>query len=161
MNGIKRDNSGFSLLELLVSITILAVLSLMLVQFLSVGVNFYRRQQQELSLQTNSQIVISVLSEYVQDCTKYPTMTSLVNNDSFEVENSAVSAADMAFVWDGSDELKMNDGSDHLLMKGVTGFFANQDPDKKSMQVTFTLNVLGAEKTYTTVIYMRNWRSFI
>ncbi|GHV42034.1 hypothetical protein FACS189490_10130 [Clostridia bacterium] len=164
---IKNDDKGLSLVELVIAVTILSVLSVMLTQFLSVASNFYRRQQQETAFQTNSQVVINTLAEYIQDCTSLPE----IDGNAITVENGHVDGGNVTFtfhdetIWiidneDSDGDGDRDDDTEHPLMKGVKEFSVPPPSGKKkSITVTFQLVVWGKEsKYYTTVIYMRNWK---
>jgi prepilin-type N-terminal cleavage/methylation domain-containing protein len=157
---LKKDSRGLSLLELVISIAILAILSAMLTQLVIVGSRMYRKQQTEVALQTNSQIIIGTIAEYVQDCTKMPVIVDNEKTDTLTIKNTSVAdGRNITFSLDG-DELKLTQNdkplpNDHILMKGVTIFDVTSSG--KTVTVNFSLKVWGRTEEYTTVIYMRNW----
>lgn len=67
---MKNKNSGFSLVELLVSIAILAVVSLGVVMFMTTTSNSYSRTSADLDLQTEAQLVANSFIDLIIDCEK-------------------------------------------------------------------------------------------
>lgn len=65
---VHRDRRGVSLIELLIAVAILAVLSVALMGFMTTGAGAYRSVYGTVSLQTNSQITMNQLQEYLVSC---------------------------------------------------------------------------------------------
>ncbi len=65
---MKFDSKGFTLLELLISVTILAIVSGMILGFLTSGANTSRSVSFEAKLQYESQVAMAQLQEYLIDC---------------------------------------------------------------------------------------------
>lgn len=58
-------NKGFSLVELVIVIAILAIVGLILGTLITTGVNLYQRQNKDLNLQTRSQLLQSQITTYI------------------------------------------------------------------------------------------------
>lgn len=64
----RLNNKGFSLVELLVSLAILAIISLAVVGFVSASTSSYRSISANVNLQFESQTVMAQLQEQLIDC---------------------------------------------------------------------------------------------
>ena len=58
-------NKGFSLVELVIVIAILAIVGLILGTLITTGINLYQRQNKDLNLQTRSQLLQSQITTYI------------------------------------------------------------------------------------------------
>ena len=65
---MKKNNKGITLVELIITFTILAVVSLMIVRFVNASANTYGRVSADVGLQYESQLAMAQLREYVIDC---------------------------------------------------------------------------------------------
>ena len=65
---MKHNNHGFTLLELIVSFAILAVLVLAVMGFMSAGTGTYRSVSTETTLQYNSQLTLAQMQSYLLNC---------------------------------------------------------------------------------------------
>ncbi len=63
-----KNNKGFTMIELIVSIAIFGVLSLGIVNFMTTGVGLFSTVNTGLSLQYESQTAMAQLQEYIIDC---------------------------------------------------------------------------------------------
>jgi prepilin-type N-terminal cleavage/methylation domain-containing protein len=158
---LKRDE-GFTLVELIVSFAILAVIMLMTALIIRTTGNTYGAISQDINLQYESQTVLSQLQEYVIDC-----------NCDIGVRDDPAGVSDELYVYnvtDGvnkaykfavsgaSDELVLYAGSNapgdfvfsgapQTMSSYVTGFTADISEDGKS--VTLTISYELGKKTYT------------
>lgn len=77
----KKNNKGFSLIELLVALSILAVISLTLVTFMGSSSRTYTRTSTEATLQAEAQVVANAISDRIIDCTEnIDYSTTVLNN---------------------------------------------------------------------------------
>jgi len=65
---VRRNTKGFTLVELIVSIAILAVLILAIMGFVATGAQSYRTVSADVTLQTLSQQALGQLESYLIDC---------------------------------------------------------------------------------------------
>lgn len=68
MKSIKKTdefNKGFTIIELVIVIAILAIVGLILGTLITTGVNLYQRQNKDLNLQTRSQLLQSQITTYI------------------------------------------------------------------------------------------------
>ncbi len=63
MGNRKKKNQGFSLIELLIAVTILSIVMIMVVQFMSTSSVAYRKQKKNLSVQTKAMTTMEQLSD--------------------------------------------------------------------------------------------------
>ncbi len=63
MSKSKKQNRGFSLIELLIAITILSIVMIMVVQFMSTSSVAYRKQKKNLNIQTEAMTVLEGISD--------------------------------------------------------------------------------------------------
>ena len=71
MRSIKRlniNNKGFSLVELIIAIAILAVVSAIILTFMNTSSNIFRRTSADVDIQTEAQMVANSISDLVIDC---------------------------------------------------------------------------------------------
>lgn len=71
MRSIKRlniNNKGFSLVELIIAIAILAVVSGIILTFMNTSSNIFRRSSADVDIQTEAQMVANSISDLVIDC---------------------------------------------------------------------------------------------
>ena len=68
---ILRNNGGFTLVELIISVGILAVISLIVALIVKAGAGTYSNISSDLNLQVESQTAMSQIQEVVLDCNAY------------------------------------------------------------------------------------------
>lgn len=68
MKEIKVNNKGFSLVELIIAIAILAVVSGIILTFMNTSSNIFRRNSADVDIQTEAQMVANSISDLVIDC---------------------------------------------------------------------------------------------
>lgn len=67
-SGRKRNNGGFSLVELLIAMAILGVVSLVIYSFMNTGARFYQRTSADADIQSEAQLVANTISDLIVDC---------------------------------------------------------------------------------------------
>lgn len=67
---MKKNNSGFSLIELVVSIAILAIVSAAIFEFVMVAIKHYQKETREVELQYEAQLAMNQLQDLLIDATK-------------------------------------------------------------------------------------------
>ena len=96
---MKKDNKGFSLIELVIAIALLGIVSAMLLNFMTTGSTMFRRVSTDVSLQMESQVAMTQLREYVIDCND--TLTYDQATHTLTVLNSG--PQEHVFAWNPSD----------------------------------------------------------
>ncbi len=87
MRKTKKLNQGFSLIELLIAVTILSIVMIMVVQFMSTSSAAYRKTKKNQAVQTEAMKVVEQLSDtlmqaqYVRVVTKDDGMYSITKTD--------------------------------------------------------------------------------
>ena len=102
---MRKDNRGLSLLELVVAIAILGMVSAILVGFMTTGSAMFKQVSNDVSLQMQSQMLSTQLTEYIIDCNASITFEGLLKTSTptLTVDNIH------AFVWDpNSGVIKYN-----------------------------------------------------
>lgn len=67
---MKKNNSGFSLIELVVAIAVLSIVSTAIFQFMIVSSKHYQKQTREVELQFEAQLAMNQLQDLVIDAAK-------------------------------------------------------------------------------------------
>jgi len=86
MRDKKLNNKGFSLVELMIAVSILAVIGLTIAMFMGSSSNMYTRTNTEATLQAEAQVVANGISDLMIDCTsnidynRKPIDNSKINN---------------------------------------------------------------------------------
>jgi len=65
---IRQNNEGFTLVEMIVAVAILAILVAFVMGFVSSGANAFHSVYANVSLQTSAQMITNQLREYMIDC---------------------------------------------------------------------------------------------
>ncbi len=74
-----KNNKGFTLVELVVSIAIFGILSIAVMNFMTTGANLFSTVDTRLNLQYESQLAMAQLQEYIIDC-NYSVMNRPTDN---------------------------------------------------------------------------------
>jgi prepilin-type N-terminal cleavage/methylation domain-containing protein len=171
---LKNSNGGFTLLELMVSFAILAIVSVMVAFIIQVSAKTYSGISNDINLQYESQTAMSQIQDYVLDC----NTAVAVSSDSgtlyiFNKVDDTRCEAYQFFKKVASDEL-------YLSSKEITGGFSKADPgnftfgpgelmssyvkqfsaavstDVKSVSITITYGVGGKTYIGRQTIALRN-----
>ena len=128
---MRKDNRGLSLLELVVSIAILGMVSAILVSFMSTGSAMFKRVSTDVSLQMQSQMLATQLTEYIIDCNESIEFSGGQGAAHLTVRNTTPGGiVEHRFDWNGT-----------------TGIVTYNDKDEMAEYVSF----LGVEITGNTV----------
>lgn len=87
MGKIKKKNQGFSLIELLIAVTILSIVMIMVVQFMSTSSMAYRKQKKNLSVQTKAMATMEQVSDTLMQANYVRIMSS--DDKLYTIEKSA------------------------------------------------------------------------
>ncbi len=91
MSSKKRNNKGYSLVELIVAMLVTSVIMLAVVSFISTAMNSYRRTNADAAIQVEAQIAANTLSDIIISSTKCSfeeATVSGVNCSLFTVQNN-------------------------------------------------------------------------
>lgn len=64
------NNKGVTLIELIVAIAMMSIVSVIMISFLTLGVNQYRRQTEDISIQRNTQMLQTQLRDVLSDANR-------------------------------------------------------------------------------------------
>ncbi|SDI90199.1 prepilin-type N-terminal cleavage/methylation domain-containing protein [Lachnospiraceae bacterium G41] len=78
---MKKNTKGYTLIELLVSIAVFAIVMVGIVSIMSTSVSVYSKGNLDVSIQEDAQIVANTLEEILCDATSISTGSSTVHND--------------------------------------------------------------------------------
>lgn len=144
---MKKNNKGFSLVELIIAFAILGIVSGILVSIMISSSNMYRGVSSELSLQMQSQLVTSQLKEYIIDCNDM----LFFYDDTLTVRNSD---AEHVFEWHADDKTITYNGD--LLATNVGAFSVSPVFDGRGVEILLRLE--KNEDTYVApqTVMLRN-----
>lgn len=109
MGKSKKHNRGFSLIELLIAITILSIVMIMVVQFMSTSSAAYRKQKKNLNIQTEAMSVLEGISDTLMQASyvrvqsmdgKMYTITKDANNNRVVAEDTSKGTVNYGLVPD-------------------------------------------------------------
>lgn len=89
----RKHNQGFSLIELLIALTILSIVMIMVVQFMSTSSAAYRKNEKNLNIQTEAMTVMEQMSDtlmqakYIRIVTKDKGMYTITKTDASTNDN--------------------------------------------------------------------------
>ena len=145
---MKKENKGFSLVELVIAITLLVIVSSILLGFMTTGSNMFRRVSTDVSLQMESQAAITQLREYIIDCND--TLSYEQSSHTLTVLNSG--SQEHVFVWEPDDAIIFYNGDP--LAEHVSSFHLLQMDGAVEIILSFS-NI--AETYHTTqTVALRN-----
>jgi len=145
---MRRDNRGLSLLELVVAIAVLGMVSAILVGFMSTGSTMFKQVSNDVSLQMQSQLLSTQLTEYIIDCNTSITFEGLP-----KTPTPTLTVDDIhAFVWDpSSGDMKYNGDE-------MAEYVSHFDVIFEGNTVTFRLALAKGDDVYesTHTVALRN-----
>ena len=177
MKNIRRNNEGFTLVEMIVAMAILAILVVFVMGFVSSGTHAFHSVYASVSLQTSAQMITNQLREYMIDCNGgicYATDALYViniNDDgtitenlfTFNAADQTVNYARYSLASDGSTKIQEDSG---LMASHVTSMTVSTDSipvgssatswETSAATVGVTLMRLGKTYTETETIALRN-----
>ena len=145
---MKKENKGFSLVELVIAITLLVIVSSILLGFMTTGSNMFRRVSTDVSLQMESQVAITQLREYIIDCND--TLSYEHSSHTLTVLNSG--SQEHVFVWKPDDAIIFYNGDP--LAEHVSAFHFLQIDGAVEIILSFS----NLSETYhtTQTVALRN-----
>ena len=148
----RADNRGLSLLELVIAIALLALVSTMLLGFMTTGSTMFRRISTDISLQMDAQIAMTQLREYVIDCND--TLRYNESARTLTVLNSDASGAaqEHIFVWDEADGTLRYNGDP--LAERIAAFHLIQMDG--AVEITLVFSHLAETHRSTQTVALRN-----
>jgi prepilin-type N-terminal cleavage/methylation domain-containing protein len=171
-----RGDRGFTLVELIVAVALLAVITPILTGLITAGAGFYRGISAELALQRDTRIIMAQLREYVIDCTGIEITKSAGDGGAADGSASELTAEraslpgeytfsfekDRGVLWlsvgeitDGSPA-EATAGVSAELADGVLDFDASLIGGGNAVEVRLELERGGKIRTSRQVIFMRN-----
>ena len=159
MKKLRKNNRGVTLVELIVSTAILAIVALAASAFMIAGTRAYSSVNHTIRLQYEAQIVMAQLQEYTVDCTDGVawdgSMLYIVNGSDvhlfkFDSQADTLSYAKVR----KADNLNENTIAYDLVAEHIT----DMDVNLSKGQAEITLQMQRNTKTYsaTQIIAMRN-----
>lgn len=160
---MKRNNRGFTLIELIVAVAILGIVAAGAFGFMVSGANSYRSIFSGVSLQYASQQAMNQIQETVIDCNTAvyvpPAgdevyLLSVDDAGIYTVRSYVFSVGAVDYrqteVTSGSETTTVTDSDPHLLTNDVTAFSADvKEKSGKAVSVTITVTLTRQDKTYT------------
>ena len=144
---MKNDNKGFSLLELIIAFALLAIVSVILLSFMTSGSNMYSSVSTEFALQMQSQVVMAQIKEYVVDCNG----AIYFDGETLTIRNSD---ADHSFVLNAAERTISYNG--YPLATDVSAFSVQSAFSSGAVEVITTFEKNGKSYSTTQVIALRN-----
>lgn len=170
----KKNNRGFTLVELLVSLAILMVLSAAVLGFVSSASSSYSSIFSNVNLQFESQVVMAQVQEYLVDCNGGlcfvsdgggSTLTVVDRDDSgctahvfrFDAASGDLYYSKRNISTDGGSPV-MEAGEEYFLSGRVTDFAVSlpQTDSADAADVTLSFAVRGKSYTGTQTVALRN-----
>ncbi len=177
------NDAGFTLIELIVGITVMLFVMLSLVVFVSVGTRGYSTSNAEVSLQMESQIALNQVEDIVMEgaslsdpleingCTVYPVMMTeqrilLIldkeNERLLEYPQDITAITDqhgsIIAVTPGAVQDAVSNYRDYMIAQGATSFTLQQtDPQRSLVKVTLGFERGGKSRQISGSYRMRNF----
>ncbi len=159
MMGLKHNNRGFTLVELIVSTAILGIIALSASAFMVAGARTYNSVNYTVRLQYEAQLAMAQLQEYTVDCNSgiawdSSTKTLYIVNGS-TVHLFQHNATDHTLSYGTATKMQtLSASANKLVAEHVTGM----DVVLEQGRASITLNMQRNNKTYnaTQLIALRN-----
>lgn len=169
---MKNNNRGFTLVELIVAISIFGILAAAVFGFMIAGANSYGRINTRLNLQMNAELAANQIEEYMRDCNGsiyYDNNSTLyiINSNEGESVLNAFEYKDGKIKYGTAKLSEKPNGSyagyaiqtDALLCKNVDSFDVNLGiSDERAYYAELKLQLKQNGKRYTVekVVALRN-----
>ena len=180
---LNNSDSGFTLIELVVGITVMLFVMLSLVVFVSVGTRGYSTSNAEVSLQMESQIALNQIEDIIMEgasvsgpldisgCTAYPVMmpdervTLILDSDNKRLLEYSQSIDDITDRYGniipltaGAVQDALGNYRDYMMAQGVTSLSIEQpDPQSSLVNVTVGFERPGKSRSISGSYRMRNF----
>lgn len=151
---MKNRTSGFTLVELMVVVVLVALGVLVSTQIPIFTFSFWREGMERLEMQRDANLFMMKIQRELR-----PSSFSQINTDD---PNQLIIGLDKSFFWDKeNDQLYYrNAGEEELVINGkVTQFEATEvtgTDGTRTIDITLTLSRGGGETTLTTAVKPRN-----
>ncbi len=153
-----RDNRGFSLIELVIAVAILAVIAVLVVTFLMTSTGSYKNVSSETELQFEAQLAINQIHDLVVDANKsvkkQGANSLLVENNDVIYEISYDPDACIIYL----TKIKAGNSETSVLSEYVTSFHATVDETKGRVSIGLTMKRDKREAEITDVVTLRNYK---
>ena len=151
---LKKNSKGFTLVELLVTLGILSVVMIMVGSIIKMGSGTYMGISNDLSLQSESQMTMSQIQEYVIDCNNaVASISGAVTGDVLYLFDK--SGEDGPVTYDGYKMELSDDGTLWLYTSHVeeptTGGFGSGEPMSRNV-TAFNAELVGPSDSVSSVI---------
>ncbi|GHV33564.1 hypothetical protein FACS18949_07840 [Clostridia bacterium] len=149
---MKNDDRGLSLVELIISIAILAILSTILVGFISSGGGLYRSVSASVSLQMKSQTALAQIREYTVDAHTSTSITDMGTGLNIDNGTHVFTREDdkVMYKYNGGASVELASDVQEFFVKYADGF------GERALEITLTLAKMGKTYTSTQVVALRN-----
>lgn len=180
---LNNSDSGFTLIELVVGITVMLFVMLSLVVFVSVGTRGYSTSNAEVSLQMESQIALNQIEDIIMEgasvsgpldingCTAYPVMTpdervTLILDSSNKrlleysqnIDDITDRSGNIIPLTAGAVQDALSNYRDYMVAQGVTSLSIEQpDPQSSLVNVTVGFERPGKSRSISGAYRMRNF----
>lgn len=171
MSKKKKHNQGFSLIELLIAMTILSIVMIMVVQFMSTSSAAYRKNEKNLNLQTEAMKVIEQMSDtlmqakYIRIETKDKGMYTITKTDASNnnvrtiAEAPSYTEVTYDFVPDNFGNYSANQSLDDADRQVIVNFDDYTLCSGKMVSGNYEVYPLGADKDAPSGTKVRSFRA--
>lgn len=173
---MKKNNKGFSIIELLVAMAIMAILSVALVGFISSGSNSYRNTNQNVKIQYDQQLVVNQLRDLILEASAgmyYDASSQTLAIYSRSTDAAGITSYPVTRISYDSTDKKMTFGKktfptvsaidfttitdNKLLAEHVSQFNVDlSDVSKGKVQFQLGFEIDSANTTVTETVALRN-----
>ena len=133
MKEIKKDNKGFTLIELIVCILILGIVSGIIVMFVISSTNSYNLVQSEAIMQTEADVALGYINEAAVSATSYKNTETYVNESGKTINAVCIGVpGGYHFLWFEKEEGKLRFiflpvSDSHLVPTALNGVIKKAD----------------------------------
>ena len=146
----KLDNRGLSLIELVVSVSLLSVIMLTVFSVMDFGQKSFYALNKSGDIQTQASNIVSFISSQVRECRN---ITSSGSSSSLELINK--DGQSVKFEWDGSSALMYFE--DDVKIRSLSSDIQSMEfvSSKDSVEITIQLKSDGESFKLKTSVYRR------